>query len=244
MTLAKKLTLAGLAAVAAFLLPACTSTLSGDEFAAEAPLVVSSSPLVSVSYSADYAQEGALPFTCEVKMRSDGTIRRRYLWTDGQKGPQDVSIVVHNGRTARIDAAGKAAELEPSVASMAQFFARLIFDPGSVVDSADRTVLNSADGHPQYVYWLALSDGLGVGECSVTADPASRLWTGLRAAMSDGSFEIVSTFPEYQVVDGVMFPVRIISSTDGGTPVRCTLHDILINPELPDDLFELPDNPG
>jgi len=30
-------------------------------------------------------------------------------------------------------------------------------------------------------------------------------------------------------------------STTGGAPVRCTLRDVEINPELPDALFELPD---
>lgn len=243
MTLAKKLPLAGFAALSAFLLAACTSTLSGDEFASEAPLVVSPAPITSVAYRADYSQEGALPFTCEVKMRSDGMIRRRYLWTDAQNGQQDVSIVVHGGRTARIEG-DRVSEVADSSAAMAKFFARLILEPGSVVASADRTVLNSDDGRPQYVYWLSLSDAQGVGACSVTADPSSRLWTGLRASMADDSFEVVSTFSEYQSVGDVMFPSRIISSTDGGAPVRCILRDVEINPELPDDLFALPDNPG
>ena len=243
MTLAKKLHIAGLAALSAFLLPACTSTLSGDEFAAEAPLVVSAAPLTSVAYSADYTQDGALPFTCEVKMRSDGMIRRRYIWTDAKEGPQDFSIVVRGGRTARIEAGGRVSELKDSTADMAKFFARLILAPESVVASADRTVMNGGDGHARYVYWLSLSDGSGVGECSVTADPASRLWTSFRAAAADDSFEVYSTFPEYQTVGGVKFPSRIVSTT-GGAPVRCVLRDVEINPELPDELFDLPDNPG
>ena len=80
MTLAKTLPLAGIAALTALASAACASTLTGDEFAAEAPLVVSGSPLKSVSYVADYSQEGALPFTCEVQLRSDGMIRRNYTW--------------------------------------------------------------------------------------------------------------------------------------------------------------------
>ena len=76
--------------------------------------------------------------------------------------------------------------------------------------------------------------------CSVTADPFSRLWTSFRAATSDDSFEVYSTFPEYQTVGDMMFPSRIVSTT-GGAPVRCTLREVEINPELPDALFELPD---
>ena len=239
MTLAKTLSLAGIAVLAAFASAACTSTLTGDEFAAEAPLVVSGAPLKSVSYVADYTQEGALPFTCEVKLRSDGMIRRHYTWNEAEQ-PRTVSIVVNGPRTAKIDSSGAVSELEDSSADMAKFFARLIIAPGSVVASADRSVMNGSDGHARYVYWLDVSGAPGVSSCSVTADPSSRLWTSFRAATSDDSFEVYSTFPEYRTVGGVMFPSRIVSTT-GGAPVRCTLRDVEINPELPDTLFELPD---
>ena len=239
MTLAKMLPLAGFAALSAFLLSACTSTLSGDEFASEAPLVVSPAPITSVAYCADYAQEGALPFTCEVKLRSDGMIRRNYTWSEAEQ-PRTVSIVVNGPRTAKIDDAGAVSELKDSSADMAKFFARLILAPSSVVASADRSVMNGPDGHARYVYWLDVSGAPGVSSCSVTADPSSRLWTAFRAASSNDSFEVYSTFPEYQTVGDVMFPSRIVSTT-GGAPVRCTLRDVEINPELPDALFELPD---
>jgi len=239
MTLAKTLPLAGIAVLTAFASAACTSTLTGDEFAAEAPLVVSGSPLKSVSYVADYSQEGALPFTCEVQLRSDGMIRRNYTWDDAQQA-QTVSIVVNGPRTAKIDASGAVSELKDSAADMAKFFARLILAPATVVASADRSVMNGGDGRASYVYWLDLT-APGVSSCSVTADPSSRLWTSFRAATSDDSFEVYSTFPEYQTVGDVMFPSRIVSTT-GGAPVRCTLRDVEINPELPDALFELPDN--
>ena len=233
MTPAKTLSLAGIAVLAAFASAACATTLTGDEFAAEAPLVVSGSPLKSVSYVADYAQEGAVPFTCEVKLRSDGMIRRNYTWNEAEKA-QTVSIVVNGPRTAKIDASGAVSELKDSTADMAKFFARLILAPSSVVASADRSVLNGS-----YVYWLDVSGAPGVSSCSVTADPSSRLWTSFQAT-SDDSFEVYSTFPEYQTVGDVMFPSRIVSAT-GGAPVRCTLRDVEINPELPDALFELPD---
>ena len=238
MTPAKTLSLAGIAALTAFASAACASTLTGDEFAAEAPLVASGSPLKSVSYVADYAQEGALPFTCEVKLRSDGMIRRNYTWNEAEQ-PQTVSIVVNGPRTAKIDATGAVSELKDSAADMAKFFARLILAPSSVVASADRSVMNGSDGHARYVYWLDVSGAPGVSSCSVTADPSSRLWTSFQAT-SDDSFEVYSTFPEYQTVGDVMFPSRIVSTT-GGAPVRCTLRDVEINPELPDALFELPD---
>jgi len=239
MTLAKTLFLAGIAVLAAFASAACTSTLSGDEFAAEAQLVVSGAPLKSVSYVADYTQEGALPFTCEVKLRSDGMIRRNYTWNEAEQ-PRTVSIVVNGPRTAKIDPSGAVSELKDSTADMAKFFARLILAPETVVASADRSVMNGSDGHARYVYWLDVSGAPGVSSCSVTADPSSRLWTSFRAATSDDSFEVYSTFPEYQTVGDVMFPSRIVSTT-GGAPVRCTLREVEINPELPDALFELPD---
>jgi len=239
MTLAKTLPLAGIAALTAFASAACTSTLTGDEFAAEAPLVVSGSPLKSVSYVADYTQEGAVPFTCEVQLRSDGMIRRNYTWSEAEQD-QTVSIVVNGPRTAKIDAAGAVSDLDDSAADMAKFFARLILAPSSVVASAERTVMNGNDGRARYVYWLDVSGAPGVSSCSVTADPSSRLWTAFRATTPDDSFEVYSTFPEYRTVGGVTFPSRIVSTT-GGAPVRCTLRDVEINPELPDALFELPD---
>ena len=238
MTPAKTLSLAGIAALTAFASAACASTLTGDEFAAEAPLVVSGSPLKSVSYVADYTQEGALPFSCEVKLRSDGMIRRNYTWSEAER-EQTVSIVVNGPRTAKIDASGAVYELKDSSADMAKFFARLILAPETVVASADRSVMNYPGG-PSYVYWLDVSGAPGVSSCSVTADPSSHLWTAFRAASSNDSFEVYSTFPEYQTVGDVMFPSRIVSTT-GGAPVRCTLRDVEINPELPDALFELPD---
>ena len=40
------------------------------------------------------------------------------------------------------------------------------------------------------------------------------------------------------------YPSRIVSSTEGGAPVTCTIRDVKINPELPDELFRLPENNG
>ena len=84
MTLAKTLPLAGIAALTAFASAACTSTLTGDEFAAEAPLVVSGSPLRSVSYVADYAQDLQEKFLGRYRTELDvtGNIGKRYRRQD------------------------------------------------------------------------------------------------------------------------------------------------------------------
>ena len=83
---AKQILLAGFAALC-MVLPACHTAIPGEEFARRIPLVISSEPLNTVSYTAEYTQDGALPFTCEVKLGTDGRIRRDYVWKD-EKGAE------------------------------------------------------------------------------------------------------------------------------------------------------------
>ena len=83
----KQILLAGFAALC-MVLPACRST-SESESVKTIPLVAASIPLNTVSYFVDYTQDGALPFTCEVKLGTDGRIRRDYVWKD-EKGAEKI----------------------------------------------------------------------------------------------------------------------------------------------------------
>ena len=121
---------------------------------------------------------------------------------------------------------------------MARFFAGLVLAPASVISSADRSVQN-VSGVDRYVYWVRLDGVPGVESCVVNTDPKSRLWTGLQVRMAAGN-EVSSVFPEYRTVSGVTYPARIVSSTGDGAPVRCTLRDVEVNPELPEELFKIP----
>ena len=239
MNLAKTILLAGFAAVSSLLLPGCATTLTGPEFAEASPLVSSSVPLRSVSYLADYTQDGALPFTCEVLMRSDDMIRRNYVWKDEAGAEKKVSVVINGLNAIRIED-GKSAVVDDSATVMARFFARLVFSPDRIVSSADENVRTAMDGAPMYVYWVRLNGAPGVDSCIVDVDPKSRLWVGLQVGMTGGSGSISSTFPEYRTVSGVTYPSRIVSSTGDGAPVRCTIRDVKINPELSEELFRLP----
>ena len=239
MNLAKTIQLAGFAAVSSLFLPGCATTLSGPEFAYASPLVSSSIPLSSVSYLVDYTQDGALPFTCEVLMRSDDMIRRNYVWTDETGKEKNVSVVINGPGAIRIEN-GKSVPVDDSATVMARFFAKLVFSPDTVVSSADENVRTARDGAPMYVYWVRLDGAPGVDACIVEVDPKSRLWAGLQVSMTGGSGSISSTFPEYRTVSGVTYPSRIISSTGEGAPVQCTIRDVKINPELSEELFLLP----
>ena len=237
MTLAKKLHIAGLAALSAFLLPACTSTLSGDEFAAEAPLVVSAAPLTSVAYSADYTQDGALPFTCEVKLASDNRIRRDYVWKDEESAEKKVSIVI-NGTEAVRSEDGRSAALDDSDTAMARFYSGLILAPAPLISCVWK------QGN---VWDLVPADVPGVARFYVCVDTDSRHWTDLVVRMGnieDASDDVSSVFSEYKTESGVTYPSRIVSTTKGGAPVTCTIRDVKINPELPDELFRLSEPNG
>ena len=239
MNLAKTFLLAGFAAVLSLFLPGCATTLSGPEFAEVSPLVSSPVPLRSVSYLVDYAQDGALPFTCEVLMRSDDMIRRNYVWKDETGAEKKVSVVINGPGAIRVEN-GKSSPVSDSSTVMARFFAKLIFSPDTVVSSADENVRTARNGSSMYVYWVRLDGAPGVDSCIVDVDPSSRLWAGLQVSMSGGSGSISSTFPEYRTVSGVTYPSRIVSSTGDGAPVQCTIRDVKINPELSEELFRLP----
>jgi len=241
MTGAKQILLAGFAAALSLLVSACHTTVTGPELAAESPLVVSSVPPTSASYLADYTQDGALPFTCEVMMRSDDMIRRDYTWQDDKGAARKVSIVINGDKAVRIEN-GKTTSVEDSDTVMARFFAGLVLSPAAVISSADRSV-RSASGADRYVYWVRLNGVSGVESCIVNTDPKSRLWTGLKVRMAAGQ-EVSTVFPEYKTISNVTYPSRLVSSTGDGAPVQCIIRDVKINPELPDELFRLPDSNG
>ena len=243
MNLAKTILIAGFAAVSSLLLPGCGTTLSGPEFAEASPLVSSPVPLSSISYLADYTQDGALPFTCEVLMRSDDMIRRNYVWKDETGTEKKVSVVINGPGAIRIED-GKSSRVDDSATVMARFFARLVFSPDTAVSSVDENVRTAANGASMYVYWVRLDGAPGVESCVVDVDPKSRLWTGLQVRMKDGSGDVSTVFPEYRSESGTTFPSQIVSSTGDGAPVRCLIRDVKINPELPDELFRIPDNNG
>ena len=89
----KQILLAGFAALC-MVLPACHTAIPGEEFARRLPLVISSEPLNTVSYTAEYTQDGAQPFTCEVKLASDNRIRRDYVWKDEKGAEKKVSEIL------------------------------------------------------------------------------------------------------------------------------------------------------
>ena len=243
MNRAEKILILGLAALSSLFLPACGTTVSGPELAELSPLVASSVVLHSVSYLADYSQDGALPFTCEVRMRSDGSIRRDYVWKDENDAEKKVSIVISDRGAVRIED-GKAVAIDDSDTEMTRFFAGLVFAPDRIVSSADESVRTAPDGGPVYVYGVRLNGVPGVETCVLNVDPGSRLWTGLLVRMKSG-METVSSFSAYETFAGVTYPSRIVSSTgDGGAPALCIIRDVKINPELPDELFQFSDTNG
>ena len=242
MNSAKQILLAGFAAGLSLFLSACSTTVTGPELAAASPLVVSPEPLVSASYVTEYTQDGALPFVCEVKLGTEGRIRRDYAWKDENGADKKVSVVI-NGRKAVKLEDGKASEVKDADTAMARFFAGLVMDPASVISSADQSVRNTR-GAARYVYWVRLANVPGVESCIVNVDPKSRLWTGLQVRMEGGSGDVSTLFSEYKSDSGTTYPSLIVSSTENGAPVRCIIRDVKINPELPDELFLLPDING
>ena len=242
MTGAKKILLAGFAAGLSLLPSACSTTVTGPELAAVSPLVVSPEPVVSASYVTEYTQDGALPFTCEVKLGRNGRIRRDYTWKDAKGADRKASIVIEGKKAFKLED-GKTTEIGDADTAMARFFAGLVMDPATVISSADRSVRNTR-GAARYVYWVRLTDLPEVESCVVNADPKSRLWTGLQVRMKGGSGDVSTVFPEYKSESGVTYPSQIVSSTGDGAPVQCIIRDVKINPELPDELFRLPDING
>ena len=206
---AKQILLAGFAALC-MVLPACRSTTHIENVEPPA-LVVSSSPLNSASYTAEYTGDGSLPFTCEVKLE------------DGKSTPaKDVD-------TAK-----------------ARFFAGLVLDLDSVVSSArKKNDLQDVDGIPCYVYILELSGIPDMESCLMASALDTDRWVHLLVPMTGDSDTVFSTdFQEYKTESGVTYPSRIVSSTEGGAPVTCTIRDVKINPELPDELFRLSEPNG
>jgi len=237
MNRAEKILTVGIAAVSSLFLPACGTTVSGPELAELSPLVSTPFVLTSVSYLADYTQEGALPFTCEVRMRSNGLIRRDYVWKDEEGKEKKVTIVVNGDKAVKIED-GKVTVIDGSATEMTRFFAGLVFTPDTLVSSADESVRTAPDGSSVYVYGVRLNGVPGVDSCVLNVDPKSRLWTGLMVRMKGGT-ETASTFTEYKTFSGVTYPSRIVSSNGDGAPAICIIRDVKINPELPDELFRL-----
>ena len=150
MTGAKQILLAGFAALG-LVLPACYSTAYLENVEPPA-LVVSDMPLTTASYTAEYTQDGALSFTCEVKLGTDGRIRRDYVWKD-EKGAEKKASIVFNGKKAVKIEDGKSAPAKNVDTAKARFFAGLILDPDSVISNATRKKdLQDADGIPCYDY--------------------------------------------------------------------------------------------
>lgn len=247
MTGTKQILLAGFAALC-MVLPACRST-TGDENVESPPLVDSHVPLNTASYTAEYTQDGALPFTCEVKLGTNGRIRRDYVWKDEKDTDRKVSIVIDGDNAVRIED-GKTLPAKDTDTAQARFFAGLVLNPGSVVSSAGRNretrTQVSAEGIlPYHVYALELAGVPGMESCIVKTDPKTDLWSGLSVRMADGSGTVFSSvFQYYKSESGVIYPSCIVSSTEDGAPVRCVIRDVKINPELPDELFRLSETNG
>ncbi len=245
---AKQILLAGFAALC-MVLPACHSLSTPFIEDAEAPeLVVSAEPLTTVSYTAEYAQDGALPFTCEVKLGTDGRVRRDYVWKDEKGAEKKVSIVINGGKAVKTED-GKSAAAEDDDAAKARFFAGLVLDPGKVIAGAlrkkDTVDFPAFDGKTCHAYVLELADLPEIKFCIAATDPETDLWTGLVVRMAGDSDERFSTqFQEYKTESGVTYPSRIVTSTENGAPVTCVIRDVKINPELPDELFRLPETNG
>ena len=252
----KQILLAGFA-VLCMVLPACHSPISGEEFVAyRGPLVISPEPLTTVSYTADYTQDGALPFTCEVKLTSDNRIRRDYVWKDEKDAEKKASIVI-NGMEAVRTEDGKSVPAKDTDKAMAGLYSRLILNPASVIVSAFDFARgeDTNTSRPVYFWSLELANVPGAkspllppvptGEYIVATDAETDRWLILYVQKTDDSETVFSTrFQEYKTESGVTYPSRIVSSTEGGAPVTCVIRDVKINPELPDELFRLPETNG
>ncbi len=232
----KQILLAGFAALC-MVLPACNPLYTGEYVADRAPLVISPEPLNTVSYTAEYTQDGALPFTCEVKLGTEGRIRRDYVWKD-EGGAEKKASVVISGAEAIKSEDGKRSILDDSDTAMARFYSGLILAPAPLISGAWK------QGN---VWDLVPADVPGVARIYVCVDTDSRHWTDLVVRMGnieDASGDVSSVFSEYKTESGVTYPSRIVSSTVGGAPVTCTIRDVKINPELPDELFRLSEPNG
>ena len=252
---AKQILLAGFAALC-MVLSACHTPISGEEFAHWAPLVISPEPLNTVSYTAEYTQDGALPFTCEVKLASDNRIRRDYVWKD-EKGAEKKAAVVINGAEAIKSEDGKSVPAKDTAKAMAELYSRLILNPASFIVSAFDIARgeDTNTSRPVYFWTLDLADVPGAkspllppvpsGEYIVATDAETDRWLTFYIQKADDSDTYFSTrFQEYKTESGVTYPSRIVSTTEGGVVVWCTIRDVKINPELPDELFRLPDTNG
>ena len=252
---AKQILLAGFAALC-MVLSACHSPISGEEFAHWAPLVISPEPLNTVSYTAEYTQDGALPFTCEVKLASDNRIRRDYVWKD-EKGAEKKAAVVISGAEAIKSEDGKSVPAKDTAKAMAELYSRLILNPASFIVSAFDIARgeDTNTSRPVYFWTLDLADVPGApspllppvpsGEYIVATDAETARWLTFYIQKADDSDTYFSTkFQEYKTESGVTYPSRIVSTTEGGVVVRCTIRDVKINPELPDELFRLPETNG
>ena len=243
---AKQILLAGFAALC-MVLPACHTPISGEEFARWAPLVISPEPLNTVSYTAEYTQDGALPFTCEVKLASDNRIRRDYVWKDEKGAEKKVSIVINDMEAVRSED-GKSVPAKDTDKAMAELYSRLILNPASVICSAFDIARgeDTKTSRPVCFWTLApLLPPVPSGEYIVATDAETDRWLTFYIQKADDSDTYFSTrFQEYKTESGVTYPSRIVSSTEGGAPVTCTIRDVKINPELPDELFRLSEPNG
>ncbi len=247
----KQILLAGFAALC-MVLPACHTPIPGEEFARRIPLVISPEPLNTVSYTAEYTQDGALPFTCEVKLASDNRIRRDYVWKDEKGAEKKVSVVI-NGTEAVRSEDGKSVPAKDTDKAMAELYSRLILNPASVICSAFDIARgeDTKTSRPVCFWTLELADVPGAkstpllppmpsGEYIVAIDTETDRWLVLHVRMTEDRDTFFSSyFMEYTTESGVTYPSRIVSSTEGGAPVTCTIRDVKINPELPDELFRL-----
>lgn len=246
----KQILLAGFAALC-MVLPACHSLDTPFiEDAEVPPPVVSSEPLNTVSYTAEYTQDGALPFTCEVKLGTDGRIRRDYVWKDEKGAEKKASVVSDGKKTVRIED-GKSSVPDDEEAAKTRFFARLILAPGKVISGAlrkkDTVDFPAFDGKTCHAYVLQLADAPEIKFCIAATDPETDRWTGLVVRMDgdpDSGTRFSTEFQDYKTESGVTYPSRIVTSTENGAPVTCVIRDVKINPELPDELFRLSEPNG
>lgn len=253
---AKQILLAGFAALC-MVLPACHTPIPGEEFARRIPLVISPEPLNTVSYTAEYTQDGSLPFTCEVKLGTDGRIRRDYVWKD-ETGAEKKAAIVINGSEAVRSEDGKSVPAKDTEKAMAELYSRLILNPASVICSAFDIARgeDTKTSRPVCFWTLELADVPGAkstpllppmpsGEYIVAIDTETDRWLVLHVRMTEDRDTFFSSyFMEYTTESGVTYPSRIVSSTENGAPVTCVIRDVKINPELPDELFRLSEPNG
>lgn len=185
-------------------------------------------PVRTLAYTAKYEEKDRAPITCQVFADQDGKFLR--IYSDGR---QSYRYLVVGSRGWVVEPNGTVVPMRKDILRIIRLTAYSILEPYRVIDYVEACPEPGS-------FRLQLDSRVRAGMveyATLTIDPATRLPASLTTRMANG-VDMVTEFSDYRKTGSLDFPHKLTIRQNGVETV-CTVTDLVVNPIIPDSVFEL-----